>query len=175
MTDVSAARAALPPAWRPPQVNVLSTLEEVRRATNLVAASAQRLMSLYTPDLEAELYDDPDFLEILKRFLLGRSFAKVRVLLGEGSRMKRDSHRFVALSLRLSSYIEVRPLGDDKPNPCPGFLIADERAIVHRANAAQWEGVADLDNPAAARVHLADFDAQWMAHAPDYLARLSRV
>jgi hypothetical protein len=173
-SDVSAARAALPPIERPPQVDVLTTLEEVRGAVNTVAASAQRLMSIYTPNLEPDLYDQTDFLEIVKRFVLARSFAKVRVLLGDPTRLMRETHRFVAMSRRLSSYIDIRPLDEDTPEPCPGYVIADDRAMVYRANAGRWEGVVDLDNPAAARVHLADFDAQWIAHAPDESYRLAR-
>ncbi len=39
-----------------------------------------------TPDLEPEIYDQPPFLEIIKRFVLARSFAKVRVLLRDQAR-----------------------------------------------------------------------------------------
>src|ERR1700758_5494032 len=36
---------------------VLTTLSEVRSAVNEVASLAQRLISIYTPDLEPDLYD----------------------------------------------------------------------------------------------------------------------
>lgn len=158
--------AAAPPIVTPAQVNLLTSLEDVVAATNSVAASAQRLMSICTPDLEPELYDQTAFLEILKRFVLARSFAKVRVLIGDGSRLSRDAHRLVALSRRLSSYIEFRILGADAPSPMAGYLIADDRAIVFRANASHYDGVADLNNPAVAHVHLSAFDEQWLSHGP---------
>ncbi len=62
---------------------MLTSLDEVRAAVNEVAATAQRLISIYTPDLEPDLYDQSAFLEIIKHFVLARSFAKVRVLLAE--------------------------------------------------------------------------------------------
>ncbi len=173
LSQAPAPRLDLPPLETPPQVNVVTSLEETLAATIRIAGSAQRLMSIYTPNLEPELYDQPPFLEIIKRFVLARSFAKVRVLLGDGSRMIRDVHRFVAMSRRLTSYIDIRALGADAPNPHPGYIIADDRAILYRANAAQWDGVADHDNPAVARMHLADFDAQWISHAPDYGYRIA--
>src|SRR5881394_3138248 len=71
------------------QIRVISTLEEMRAAVDAVAASAQRLMSIYTPDLEPELYDQNGFLEIVKRFVLARRFAKVRVLLSDSGRLLR--------------------------------------------------------------------------------------
>jgi len=52
-------------------------------------------MSIYTPDLEPDLYDQTAFLEIVKHFVLARSFSKVRVLLVEPTRVMRDSNRFV--------------------------------------------------------------------------------
>lgn len=167
--------AAVPPVVAPAQVNLLTSLEEVVLATNSVAASAQRLMSIYTPDLEPELYDHTAFLEILKRFVLARSFAKVRILIGDGDLLGRDTHRLVAMSRRLSSYIEFRALGASAPTPMAGYLIADDKAIVFRANAAHYDGIADLNNPAVAHVHLSAFDEQWMAHAPhEHAFRIAR-
>lgn len=174
LSQAPAPYVELPPLETPPQVNVLTTEDEVRAATILVAGSAQRLMSIYTPNLEPELYDQTPFLDIVKRFVLARSFAKVRVLLGDGSRMIRDVHRFVAMSRRLTSYIDIRILGEDAPKPHPAYIIADDRAILYRASAAQWDGISDLNNAAVARMHLADFDAQWIAHAPDYGYRVAR-
>lgn len=174
LSQTPAPRLELPPLEVPPQVNVVTTKEEALASTLLVAGSAQRLLSIYTPNLEPDLYDQTPFLDIVKRFVLARNFAKVRVLLGDGTRMHRDPHRFAAMSRRLTSYIDVRALGKDAPQPHPGYIIADDRAILYRANAAQWDGIADLDNPAVARMHLADFDAQWVSHAPDYEYRIAR-
>lgn len=173
LSQAPAPKVELPPLEQPAQVNVLTTAEEVLASTLLVAGRAQRLMSVYTPNLEPDLYDQTAFLDIVKRFVLARSFAKVRVLIGDGSRLYRDVHRFAAMSRRLTSYIEVRVLGEDAPKPSPGYLIADDRAIIYRSNATQWEGVVDLNNPAVARMHLADFDAQWISHAPDYGYRVA--
>ncbi len=71
-------------------------------------------MSIYTPDLEPQLYDQTEFLDIVKRFVLGRNFAKVRVVLGDGSRLLRDGNRFVAMGRRLTSYIDIRVVHDNR-------------------------------------------------------------
>jgi len=174
LSQTPAPRLELPPLEAPPQVNVVTTMAETLAATLHVAGSAQRLMSICTPNLEPDIYDQTPFLDIVKRFVLARSFAKVRVLVADGSRLVRDVHRFAAMSRRLTSYIDIRALGEDSPKPFPGYIIADDRAILYRANAAQWDGIADLDNPAVARMHLADFDAQWITHAPDFAYRVAR-
>jgi hypothetical protein len=154
-------------------VRVISSLEEMRAAIEAVALSAQRLMSIYTPDLEPELYDQNAFLEIVKRFVLARRFAKVRVLLSDSGRLLRDNNRFVAMGRRLTSCIDIRPaFGAARQRAC-GYLIADDRAIVYRVHSDRWDGVADLDNPPVARQYLDEFDEIWHASSPDELARLS--
>jgi hypothetical protein len=157
------------------QIRVISSLEEMRAAVDAVASSAQRLMSIYTPDLEPDLYDQNSFLEIVKRFVLARRFAKVRVLLSDSGRLLRDNNRFIAMGRRLTSCIDIRPaIAQAKSaakNPAGGYLIADDRAIVYRVKMDRWDGVADLNNPPVARQYLDEFDEIWHASAPDELVR----
>jgi hypothetical protein len=165
------AGPSLPQARGENHVRVISSLEEMRAAVDIVAASAQRLMSIYTPDLEPEVYDQNGFLEIVKRFVLARRFAKVRVLLSDSGRLLRDNNRFIAMGRRLTSCIDIRPVvGPIKQRAC-GYLIADDRAIVYRVHADRWDGVADLDNPPIARQYLDEFDEIWHASAADEQAR----
>jgi hypothetical protein len=155
-------------------LTVLTTLAEVRAAVNEVAATAQRLLSIYTPDLEPDLYDQSAFLEIIKYFVLARSFAKVRVLLAEPSRVMRDSNRFVAMGRRLSSCIDIRFVASQSPQRASAYLIADDRGIVYRMRADTWDGVADIHNPPAARQYLQEFDQVWNASAVDHGLRTAR-
>ena len=155
-------------------LTVLTTLAEVRAAVNEIAATAQRLISIYTPDLEPDLYDQTPFLEVIKHFVLTRSFSKVRVLLAEPTRVMRDSNRFVAMGRRLSSCIDIRYVAAQSPQRASSYLIADDRAIVYRMRADTWDGVADINNPSAARVYLQEFDQVWNASAVDHGLRAAR-
>jgi hypothetical protein len=157
------------------QIRVISSLEEMRAAVEAVAASAQRLMSIYTPDLEPDLYDQNGFLDIMKRFVLARRFAKARVLLSDPTRLLRDNNRFIAMGRRLTSCIDIRPAvaaAAARQRAC-GYLIADDRAIVYRVHSDRWDGVADLNNPPVARQYLDEFDEIWQASSPDELSRQS--
>jgi hypothetical protein len=172
----SAQAAPLPavPATRAENsVRVISSLEEMRAAVDTVAASAQRLMSIYTPDLEPDLYDQNAFLEIVKRFVLARRFAKVRVLISDSNRLLPDNNRFVAMGRRLTSCIDIRPAIGAAQQRAAGFVIADDRAIVYRVHADRWDGVADLNNPPVARQYLDEFDEIWHASTIDEHARLA--
>jgi len=155
-------------------LTVLTTLPEVRSAVNEIAAGARRLISIYTPDLEPDLYDQTPFLEIIKHFVLTRSFSKVRVLLGEPSRVMRDSNRFVAMGRRLSSCIDIRYVAAQGPQRASAYLIADDRAIMYRMRADTWDGVADVNNPPVAKLYLQEFDSIWNASAVDPGLRVAR-
>nr|MBW4053673.1 hypothetical protein [Pseudomonadota bacterium] len=146
----------------------------VRSAVCQVAASAQRLISIYTPDLEPDIYDQTSFLEVIKHFVLARSFAKVRVLLAEPTRVMRDSNRFVAMGRRLSSCIDIRYIAAEARQRASAYLIADDRAIVYRMRADTWDGVADINNPPVARLYLQEFDQIWDASAAEHGLRAVR-
>jgi hypothetical protein len=155
-------------------LSVLTSLAEVRAAVNEIAATAQRLISIYTPDLEPDLYDQTAFLEVIKHFVLTRSFSKVRVLLAEPTRVMRDSNRFVAMGRRLSSCIDIRYVTAQAPQRASAYLIADDRAIVYRMRADTWDGIADANNPPAARLYLQEFDNIWNASAAEHGLRVAR-
>ena len=106
--------------------------------------------------------------------MLARSFSKVRVLLVEPSRVMRDSNRFVAMGRRLSSCIDIRYVTGDAPQRASAYLIADDRAIVFRMRADTWDGIADFNNPAVAKLYLTEFDTVWNASAPEHGLRAAR-
>jgi hypothetical protein len=155
-------------------LTVLTSLAEVRAAVNEIAATAHRLISIYTPDLEPDLYDQTAFLDVIKHFVLTRSFSKVRVLLAEPTRVMRDSNRFVAMGRRLSSCIDIRYVTAQAPQRASAYLIADDRAIVYRMRADTWDGIADANNPPAARLYLQEFDNIWNASAAEHGLRVAR-
>src|SRR5271163_1779213 len=111
---------------------ILTTMPEVREASLKVAKSAQRLLSIFTQDLEPLIYGEEPFLEAIKRLVLARSYAKVRVLLADPSRAMVDNNRFLALARRLTSCIDLRAMSPDYPASAGAFIIADDKALVDR-------------------------------------------
>jgi hypothetical protein len=142
---------------------VLTTVAEVRAAVIQVTGVANRTLSIMTHDLEPEVYDHDDFLETLKKFILARTFARVRVLILEPARVVLSASRFVAMGRRLNSYIEFRRVTPELAGHPEAFFIADEQALVYRARAESWDGVSDTYEPAVARMYLSKFETLWNA------------
>jgi hypothetical protein len=150
---------------------VLSNLNEVRAAVVQVTGVATRTLSILTHDLEPDVYDHDDFLETLKRFILAKTFARVRVAIVEPERVILSASRFVAMGRRLNSYIEFRRLAPEFRDHPEAFFIADEHALVYRPRAEIWDGMSDTYEPAVARMYLSTFDTLWNSCEPEHEAR----
>ena len=144
------------------ELQILSTADEVRDATNQIAGNAHRLISICTPDMEPAIYDQPAFLETVKRFVLGRAFGKVRVLVRDSARMNASNNRFVSMARRLTNYLEIRLLPQEMHQQTAAYCIADDLAVIYRLRADRWDGVSSLNNPPAAQHFLQLFDAGWI-------------
>lgn len=146
---------------------ILGSLDEIRGAVVAATHAARRLLSIYTPDLEPDLYEHAEVLEACKQFVLARRFARIRVLLAGSRELLREGNRFVAMSRRLSGCIEIRCATADVAQRASAYLLADDRAVVFRMRTDAWEGIADLDNPGVAKLHLTQFDTLWNQSLPE--------
>ena len=142
---------------------VISTREEMRQAVIEVAREAKRKVSILTHDLEPGIYDDPDFLEVIKRLVLSQTYSRIRVLIADPTRAVKNGNNFVHLGRRLNTYIEFRHVREDLRTHAESFCIADETALVYRLQANRWEGIADTYEPAVAKLYGKMFDEIWLA------------
>jgi hypothetical protein len=141
--------------------SILSTLDEYRAAVADITAGAQRTLSIYTPDLEPQLYDQDCFIDPIKRLVLARGHARVRVLISDPARAVREGNRFMQMARRLTSYIDLRNVAPDyRSNPC-AFIIADNKAIAYRQQASRWDGIVELDDKDVVRRYMEYFNSVW--------------
>jgi len=140
---------------------VVSGKQEFAEAVAEIAAVAARSLVIFTPDLEHGVYDTKRFLEAVKRLVLSRSHARIRVLITDPGRIQHSVNRFLYVGRRLSTFIEFRHLPESFQHRHDAFMIADRSALVYRARGERWEGIADTCEPRMARRYLADFDQMW--------------
>jgi hypothetical protein len=157
------------------ELQVLTSVAEVCQATATVVATGQRLISIFTPDLEPKLYDDPRVIEVIKRFVLSHSFAKVRVLLRDHTAHTGAGSRFMSMARRLTSYLELRILVPQFHHLTASYCIADDRGIVYRMRSDRWDGIAAVNSPPVARQYLQDFDTAWLASHDQHHQRAARM
>jgi hypothetical protein len=138
-----------------------SNKDEVRNAAVAIANGAKRSLAILTPDLEPGIYDHDDFLDVVKRLVLSKRYAKIRVIVTDPARAIRNGNRFVGVARRLNTYIDLRNAHQDYWGHREALLIADDNALLYRVDAARWEGIADSDDPVVTRRYLDFFDNIW--------------
>ena len=135
----------------------------MRAAASQICAVAERKVSILTRDLEPGIYDHPEFVDAVKKLILSRRFARVRVLIADPSRAIKNGNRLVTMGRRLNSFIEFRNVHEDFRERPEAYCIADDRAIAYRLDATRWDGIADSYTPPVARTYLQSFDQIWTA------------
>jgi hypothetical protein len=151
----------------PEPLQVLTSLDDVRAATRRAVMNARRLLSIYTLDLEPKIYEQQPFLDLVQKFLLSHSFARVRLLTHRPIPYT-SPHKLALMRRRLSGHIEIRSVTADYAARTSGILIADSKAIVYRAQVRSYEGIAGFEQPPIAKLYLQEFDEMWIASEPRY-------
>lgn len=145
---------------------LLSSRDETRDAAVSIAAGAKRCLAILTPDLEPGIYDYEGFLDVAKRLVLSKRYAKIRVIVTDPARAIRNGNRFVGVARRLNTYIDIRNAHPDYRAHREAFLIADDNALLYRVDGSRWEGIADSHDPVVTRRYLDFFDAIWNVSEP---------
>jgi hypothetical protein len=142
---------------------IVAGTAEIRAATIDIVLRAQRALAILTPNLEPDIYEHADFLDALKRFVLAKSFARVRVLITEPERAIRTGNQFVQMGQRLNSYIEFRNLHQTLRPEIRAYCISDTNAVVYRANQVSRKGMVATHASDIAKLYLSEFDELWQA------------
>lgn len=139
----------------------MSSREETRDGAVAIASIARRSLAILTPDMEPGIYDDEAFLDVAKRLVLSKRYAKIRVIVTDPARAVRNGNRFVGMARRLNTYIDMRNAHEDYLGHREAFLIADDTALLYRIDYSRWEGIADSYDPVVTRRYLELFDQMW--------------
>jgi hypothetical protein len=143
--------------------DVLAGTAALRAAVGDIVAHANRTIVILTPNLEPDVYEHADFLDTLKRFVLSKSFARIRVLITQPERTMKNGNQLVRMGQRLSSYIEFRQLPAHLQPVAEAFCIADATAIVYRPDVSSNEGIVETRSQDLAKRCLTEFERLWQA------------
>ncbi|MAF82689.1 MAG: hypothetical protein QGH93_12435 [Gammaproteobacteria bacterium] len=154
---------------------VLTSVNETLDATVDLVGITDRRISIFTADLEPDIYNNERFLEAVKHLTLGKPFVRIRVLIANPGRVVRSGNPFVQLARRLSACIEFSNVAEEFRDHREAFLIVDETALIYRVDSSKWEGIADTHEPAVARRYLGLFDEVWNSSSVQTERRELRV
>ncbi|HMM77551.1 MAG TPA: hypothetical protein PJ986_17740 [Gammaproteobacteria bacterium] len=147
--------------------------EELRRVLLELAQQARRTIDLVSRHLDPPLCDREDFVDAVKRLVLGSTRARVRILVMDPAPLVGHGHRLLPLVQRLSSYIELRVPGPEHRELNEAWLVADNDGYAHRRFSDRYEATCNFHDPRYATLLSNRFEELWQrAQADPNLRRL---
>jgi hypothetical protein len=144
---------------------VFTTKHEMRDQLLNVTRCAEKQLAIWSDDLDKGLFESPAFLEVLKRFVLARRHARVRLLTPQLPTSTEHKHALLAMAERLPGSFEVRTIGD-APLDAGELLLSDDRGVLYRIHPDRWDGMANQNDLLVTRFYMTQFDAAWRAATP---------
>ena len=155
------SRLAIPPTSRDRALQRFTSPEEARAHALALFHSANRDISLYSPDFERWLYSNSDTQQACSRFLLAHPRNRLRVLVRDSGTAVREGHLLLTLARRLTSKLHIRKLNPEYPNEDCAFFVVDNRSLLVRPKVDQQAGYALYNDPGKARLRQSQFDQAW--------------
>jgi hypothetical protein len=147
---------------------------EIRLIGNRMAAQARRELLLFSRDLDAELYNNREFLEAIRNIALHGRGTPVRILLFHAEPAIRKRHRLVEAARHMTSKIQIQRIPADFARHTEAFLLADDHGYLLRRLADVFDATADFDDPRTVRQLRERFDEIWsMGEIHQELRRLN--
>lgn len=148
-------------------------LDQLGDLSAQLAGQARRSLEIVSRDLDPRVYDQAPFLVAIRRLATSARQARIRVLVREVEPAVKPDHRLIELARRLSSFIEIRRLGDDDREFNEAFLLVDQIGFLRRPTGDGFEAEGSFHDPLRTRELLRAFDDLWSrARADANLRRL---
>lgn len=145
----------------------LKGLDDNKQAAIHMAKQGQRSLKLFTPNLDARIFDNDAFIEAVKNIALHNPRSKVSILIIDPSEVVSRGHRIVELARRISSYVFIHRAAAEDQDHVDTFMIVDDVGIIRRAHNDRFEGLAEFNNPGEARLLLKRFNDAWERSQPE--------
>ena len=145
----------------------LKGLEDNKQAAIHMVAQGQRSLNLFTPNLDPRVFDNEDFIDAVKKLAISSPRSRINILILDPSDVVSHGHRIVELARRVSSRILIHRADEEDRNHVNTFMIVDDVGIIRRAHNDRFEGLAEFNNPAEARILLKTFNEAWEHSQPE--------
>ncbi len=144
----------------------LTTREDNRIAALTLVTQATRKVTIFSPYLDAYLYNNRSFVAAISALARRSKFSEIRIVINDNNYIVKNGHLLISLNQRLASSIHIRRLHLDS-KPYEEFLIADHYGVLHRNHAHLYEGMVNFKAPLKAKKLLEAFDSLWISSEPD--------
>ncbi len=141
-------------------IKITTREENAAAATELVKQARQKL-AIISQELDPHVYDQPDFLEALRKLAIRNRNVEIRIIVFEPELIVRRGHKLIDLATKVSSFIEIRKVDVRYKTFNESVLVADEVGYLYRESTERYKGKVNFNSRRESK-HLLDvFDNMW--------------
>ena len=164
---ISATRPVAKP--RKPSVDAMSfeNFEQTLAATLTLISEARRQLSIYSWDLEYNLYGHADVIKALKQFAIQSLDSSVQIIVQDTTSLRTQSHPLLELAQRLPSSFQLRiPVEPEDLQYPSAFIVNDRDGYLFRQFGNRCEGHWSPALPGRNRQLNEEFERFWQRFPP---------
>lgn len=110
----------------------MDSLDDAREAVITLSAQASRSLKIFTPDLEADFYDNDALRRNLLDFVRGNRHASIQILAWNLDLGLHNGHRLLHLSRQLTSPMAIRKPAEEYRQTGMSFILQDQSCFIFR-------------------------------------------
>jgi predicted GNAT family N-acyltransferase len=138
-------------------------------------AEPTRALLIYSQYLDHALFDRPEIVDAVSRFVRSAPPATLRILIHSSQPMVSRGHKLLELARRIDSKIEIRKVPDGLATDVHTYLVWDQRGYWLMPDYREYDGLTNLYDPVQASKLTERFDYLWNLSSPDPELRILRI
>jgi len=110
----------------------LNSAEEISAAVINATENTLRTIKIFTPDLEAEIYNNDELRKQLLIFTQGNRHAKIQILVDDISNALHNGHKLIGLAQQLSSIVTIEDTPAEYLSTHISFVLFDQAEFIYK-------------------------------------------
>jgi len=114
----------------------LNSRQEISESVFQATENTLRTIKIFTPDLEAELYNNDEFRKLLLTFTRGNRHAQIQILVDDISNALQNGHKLIGLAQQLSSIVTIKDTPIDYQGTHISFILFDQADFIFKPDSS---------------------------------------
>ena len=110
----------------------LSSAQAISEAVIKETENTLRTIKIFTPDLEAEIYNNDKLRKQLLSFTQGNRHAQIQILIDDISTALQSGHKLIGLAQQLSSIVTIKDTPGDYQGTHVAFILFDQAGFIFK-------------------------------------------
>lgn len=113
---------------------ILDTLDDVQANISQIIRHSLRTVKIFTPTLEADIYDNELITDSIMAFARGNRHARIQLVVQNIDEAIHYGHALIRLSQKLTSSMEIRSFADHSITEQHAYLLSDTTFFLYRSD-----------------------------------------